>query len=70
MQEVSRNNVDIDVCPSCHGVWLDRGELEKLLSAVKNIKKKYDDTVDIDLKDDNIQSRKKKNGLFEMFDIF
>jgi uncharacterized protein len=32
MQEVNRNGVLIDVCPQCRGVWLDRGELEKLLS--------------------------------------
>jgi uncharacterized protein len=31
MQNVSRSGVDIDMCPSCRGVWLDRGELEKLL---------------------------------------
>ena len=23
-------SVEIDVCPRCKGVWLDRGELEKL----------------------------------------
>jgi Zn-finger nucleic acid-binding protein len=23
-------DVEIDVCPSCHGVWLDYGELERL----------------------------------------
>jgi Zn-finger nucleic acid-binding protein len=26
-----RQRVDIDYCPHCRGVWLDRGELEKLL---------------------------------------
>ena len=31
MQNVSRSGVDLDMCPSCRGVWLDRGELEKLL---------------------------------------
>ena len=31
MQNVNRSGVDIDMCPSCRGVWLDRGELEKLL---------------------------------------
>lgn len=33
MQSISRSGVEIDMCPSCRGVWLDRGELEKLLSA-------------------------------------
>lgn len=26
-----RHKVEIDYCPSCRGVWLDRGELDKLL---------------------------------------
>ncbi len=32
MQKVSREGVDIDICPECKGVWLDRGELDKLLN--------------------------------------
>lgn len=28
---VDRQGVEIDYCPSCRGVWLDRGELDKLL---------------------------------------
>lgn len=31
MQNVARSGVEIDMCPGCRGVWLDRGELEKLL---------------------------------------
>ncbi len=26
-----RNNVEIDYCPQCRGIWLDRGELDKIL---------------------------------------
>ncbi len=26
-----RHNVEIDYCPSCRGVWLDKGELDKLI---------------------------------------
>ncbi|AWB88504.1 zf-TFIIB domain-containing protein [Salinibacterium hongtaonis] len=26
-----RNGVEIDYCPVCRGVWLDRGELDKIL---------------------------------------
>ena len=32
MQKVSREGVDMDICPTCKGIWLDRGELDKLLS--------------------------------------
>ncbi len=31
MREVIKDNVLIDICPECKGVWLDRGELEKLI---------------------------------------
>ena len=27
----SREGVEIDYCPKCRGVWLDRGELDKIL---------------------------------------
>lgn len=33
MQTVDRAGVQFDMCPSCRGVWLDRGELEKLMEA-------------------------------------
>ncbi len=26
-----RQGVEIDYCPQCRGVWLDRGELEKII---------------------------------------
>lgn len=32
-QNVQRSGVELDICPECRGVWLDRGELEKLLGA-------------------------------------
>lgn len=32
LDERERNGVTVDVCPSCRGVWLDRGELEKMLA--------------------------------------
>lgn len=27
----SRQDIEIDYCPDCRGVWLDRGELDKLI---------------------------------------
>ncbi|RZJ27165.1 MAG: hypothetical protein EOO54_00185 [Haliea sp.] len=27
-----RQGVEIDYCPQCRGVWLDRGELDKLIT--------------------------------------
>lgn len=32
LQLAQRQGVEIDVCPQCRGVWLDRGELDKILA--------------------------------------
>ncbi len=29
-----RSGVEIDYCPTCRGVWLDRGELDKIIERV------------------------------------
>lgn len=28
---MERSGIEIDHCPSCRGVWLDRGELDKII---------------------------------------
>ncbi|MFZ4540867.1 MAG: zf-TFIIB domain-containing protein [Rickettsiales bacterium] len=34
-KEVAREGVLIDVCTQCRGVWLDNGELEKLMDIAR-----------------------------------
>lgn len=41
MREVEKNGVLVDICPSCKGVWLDRGELEKLMTEVREARDVY-----------------------------
>ncbi|MDQ9172307.1 zf-TFIIB domain-containing protein [Oxalobacteraceae bacterium R-40] len=31
MVMTERQNIEIDYCPQCRGIWLDRGELDKLI---------------------------------------
>jgi uncharacterized protein len=31
LQMTSRDGIEIDYCPQCRGVWLDRGELDKII---------------------------------------
>lgn len=31
LQLQQRHGVEIDLCPACRGVWLDRGELDKIV---------------------------------------
>ena len=39
--EMMKNGVTIDVCPECKGVWLDRGELEKLINVALEMEREY-----------------------------
>jgi Zn-finger nucleic acid-binding protein len=31
LMPTERQGIEIDSCPSCRGVWLDRGELDKII---------------------------------------
>ncbi|MDW8051727.1 MAG: zf-TFIIB domain-containing protein [Armatimonadota bacterium] len=31
LQIAVRSGIEIDYCPTCRGVWLDRGELDKII---------------------------------------
>jgi Zn-finger nucleic acid-binding protein len=71
----NKNGVEIDHCPRCRGVWLDRGELEKITS----MQNRYDDDhyrkyhygKDYDDDDDYYHRRKHKKRSFfgDMFDF-
>ena len=54
-----RQGVEIDYCPTCRGVWLDRGELDKIIersavseSSSRSRRDDDDDDVDDDVDDD------------------
>ncbi len=32
-----RDGIEVDPCPRCRGLWLDRGELEKLLDLAEAV---------------------------------
>ena len=74
-----RSGVEIDYCPSCRGVWLDRGELDKIVErsgAVRQRGAEYDDDDDDDRRPpppggygQQGPYKKKKSWLGEMFDF-
>ena len=53
-----KHGVEIDYCPECRGIWLDRGELDKIIERAS----KYDDRDDRDEKSRNREKPKKKSG--------
>ena len=36
-----RAGVEIDYCPQCRGVWLDRGELDKIIERGAQVETSY-----------------------------
>lgn len=46
MREIEKDGVLIDVCPECKGVWLDRGELEKLMREVREVRSAFNEWYD------------------------
>lgn len=56
LDEREREGVTVDVCRACRGVWLDRGELEKILARAA----RYDEDDDDD--DDDRYDRDRRRG--------
>jgi Zn-finger nucleic acid-binding protein len=48
LRAVDRQGIEIDICPRCRGVWLDRGELDKLLERSAAYESRRDDDDDDD----------------------
>ncbi len=71
-----RQGVEIDYCPQCRGVWLDRGELDKIIErsaretvpAASVSQQSY--RPDRDYRDDGryYQKKRRKSFLEELFD--
>ena len=44
LQMTERKGVEIDYCPTCRGIWLDRGELDKIIDKEQQLStRSYDD---------------------------
>ena len=52
-----RQGVEIDFCPQCRGVWLDRGELDKLIERASRYERGHDGDRDHDDDDDDDRRR-------------
>lgn len=37
LQLADKQGVEIDYCPKCRGIWLDRGELEKIIERMEQL---------------------------------
>ena len=75
-----RLGVEIDYCPKCRGVWLDRGELDKIIerssptiqyqgSKMPDEKGRYRENEYRDYKDPYYGKKKKESFLEYLFDF-
>ena len=46
LNEVTKAGVLVDVCPRCLGMWLERGELEKISARLRDVERDRDDDDD------------------------
>lgn len=85
MQSINRASVEFDMCPTCRGVWLDRGELEKLIEqvraddpgAARNLERRQEPTRRYSGRDEYrareesaYHSRGRRKRGFDLFDFF
>ncbi|MBX2079161.1 zf-TFIIB domain-containing protein [Campylobacter peloridis] len=69
-----RNGVEIDYCPKCRGVWLDRGELDKIIerSSSQNTQQQsyhHQNYNQQNYHNNGYKYKKKESWLGELFDF-
>jgi Zn-finger nucleic acid-binding protein len=77
LRMTDRQGVEIDYCPQCRGVWLDRGELDKIIErseqridVSERPEPRYDEPRrDYDRDSYEYQKRRKKSFLGDIFDF-
>ncbi len=67
-----RQGVEIDYCPQCRGVWLDRGELDKILERSSTVAPREEYREQSGYRhegDSHYRGRKPKSVWKELFDF-
>jgi len=68
-----RSGIEIDYCPECRGVWLDRGELDKIIErSVQPQRQSYSDehySKPQHRHHDEYHHKKRKGLLGDLFDF-
>jgi Zn-finger nucleic acid-binding protein len=86
LQMTERQSIEIDYCPKCRGVWLDRGELDKIIERAnaespaaresrepaprRDEHHSHDDHKHHDHKHDDYKHKKKKSPTSMIGDLF
>lgn len=63
--------VEIDYCPECRGIWLDKWELEKLMEKENQFQQSENNNFESQWGNNYSHKKKKKSSFFEeITDIF
>ncbi|MCX8075221.1 MAG: zf-TFIIB domain-containing protein [Clostridia bacterium] len=76
-----RQNVEIDYCPECRGIWLDKSELDKIIERSNGVSNNYNDDINNSIKynikenkhgmkNNNKTGKKKESFISEIFEMF
>ena len=72
-----KRGVEIDYCPECRGIWLDRGELDKLIEKEEKTYQEargnnyeYEEDRKKTKKSSHTKKRKRESLLGEVFEMF
>lgn len=65
-----RQGIEIDYCPQCRGIWLDRGELDKIIEkSMSDFPSYRDDDDDYKYQKHPNYKKRKRGFLGELFDF-
>ncbi len=78
MRQIHRYGIEFDVCPTTGGIWLDKGEFEKLIALVKEEalveaeprdRRRYRDDDDEHHRRDRHSGGRRRSRLEDLFDF-
>lgn len=69
LKMANRQGVEIDYCPQCRGVWLDRDELDKIIERSTQTSERPAEHVEPRYKGYRYNKHKRKSFLGDLFDL-
>jgi Zn-finger nucleic acid-binding protein len=69
LRMADRSGVEIDYCPKCRGVWLDRGELDKIIDRAGAFDESYEYAKSHAPEPQKYPKKKPKSFLKDMLDF-
>jgi len=63
-----RQGIEIDFCPQCRGVWLDRGELDKIIDRANRYEARHGQSGRGDDEARHLRGRRGRPWWTELFD--